>query len=88
MFRKDRQRKHGGGVMITVKVVIPGCPVNLDSNFKMLWVSPLTSYAVIVLGVWYRSPHKDLDFADEVRRTETTIQKKYDQASEVLLGCF
>lgn len=52
----------------------------------MIWVSLPTCFAMTVLGMHYKAPDADLNFADELRRPLTTIHEGYAHDNILLFG--
>ena len=60
MFRKDRMRRRGGGVLLYTKETIPAYEVQLpeeaDCN-EAIWCKLVTGHTTITIGVIYRCPN-------------------------------
>ena len=60
MFRKDRIRRRGGGVLLYTKETIPAYEVQLqeeaDCN-EAIWCKLVTGHTTVTIGVVYRCPN-------------------------------
>ena len=60
MFRKDKMRRRGGGVLLYTKETIPAYEVQLpeeaDCN-EAIWCKLVTGHTTITIGVIYRCPN-------------------------------
>lgn len=88
IYRKDRQHRRGGGVLIAVTKDISTRVINVDSNLEIVWVS-LSSYFVnTLLGVCYRPPDADPGFADDLRSVLAQINASVPHTNIMLFGDF
>ena len=64
LYRKDRNR-HGGGVAIYIRSVIPHNLITMNNDIESLWLE-LTLKHRYAIGCLYRPPSSSKDYHDKI----------------------
>ena len=84
LYRKDRNR-HGGGVAIYIRSVIPHNLITMNNDIESLWLE-LTLKHRYAIGCLYRPPSSSKDYHDKIIHEIELITNKF--TNMVLLGDF
>lgn len=88
IFRHDRKNARGGGVLIATKKELSCSLISTPSQLESLWVMCRAPPEAIILGVCYRPPRTDPDFARELNEILSQITNKHPNAHIHLYGDF
>lgn len=88
IFRHDRDKKRGGGVLLAIKKTLSSFCVNIDSTIEIVWTACITSATKILIGVCYRPPDSDNSFVEELRKSVDSATRQCSPDNIYLLGDF
>lgn len=74
--------------MIAVSKCIPAYPIDVDTVLETLWLRIIVSFTPIIVGVCYRPPHIDYDFATSLADVLDRIHGQYPSSCIMLGGDF
>lgn len=87
-FRHDRKNARGGGVLIATSKKLSCSVINIASQLEILWVMCRAPPETVILGVCYRPPRTDPNFARELNEMLSTLTNKHPTAHILLYGDF
>lgn len=88
IYRRDRDDRRGGGVLLAIKKHITSFLVPMSSSLKILWVCVSFPHSNALYGICYRPPDSSYNFISESHDNITSIRSKYNKADMFLLGDF
>ena len=78
MFRKYRIGRRGGGVLLYIKVTIPGYEIQLkeeaDCN-EAIWCKLVTGHTTVTIGVVYQCPNITKQNNDKIHNAISEVSK-------------
>lgn len=88
LFRKDRSRTRGGGVLIAVNKQLSCSTIKIASDLEIVWLICRSAPHSVLLGVCYRPPKSSPDFSRELNSILNKLSNKYPNARILLFGDF
>lgn len=88
IFRHDRNDACGGGVLIATRKELSCSLINTASKQEIIWVKCLAPPQTVILGVCYRRPRTNPDFAQELNEMLSKLPNKHPTAHILLYGDF
>lgn len=88
VFRKDRKQTRGGGVLIAVNEQLSCSLINIHCKLEILWLVCRAVPETVLLGVCYRPPDNNPDFAQDLNDILNQLTTKYSTAHILLFGDF
>lgn len=87
-YRRDREARQGGGVLVAVKKKPESFALNIPSGLEIVWISAKLSHRRIVLGACYRPPNSSATFVADLHDTMNAVVSRYPTCPILLLGDF
>lgn len=87
VYRCERTKRRGGGVLLAVSKDIPSCPIQISSP-EITWVLLTLGHSKLVLGTCYRSPSSSPTFVNDLHDTISMVSSRFPSCPTLLLGDF
>lgn len=87
-YRRDRETRQGGGVLIAIKKEFESFALHIASCLEIIWVSVKLAHCRMVVGVCYRPPNDSSTFVTELYDAINIVITRYPTSPVFLLGDF
>lgn len=88
IFRKDRDDRRGGGVLIAVRKHIVCFVIDTGAMIEILWVCIAHNTSKMIIGICYRPPDSPDTFITNLHDNIADIRRKFPKADMHLFGDF
>lgn len=88
LYRRDRNDRRGGGVLIAIKNTFSSSIICADENIELTWVCVSDPPRKLIFGICYRPPDSPPNFCNMFRNSLTLVQNKYPDTPIFIFGDF
>lgn len=88
VYRTDRAKGVGGGVLIAVNECLVCFPVAITCDIECVWCCVSVNYKKVVIGCCYRAPSSAVTFSDSMYDCLSQISTRFPDAPILLVGDF
>lgn len=88
LFRRDREERRGGGVLIAVRNTLSSSLIIHDESIELTWIYISSSSYKSVFGICYRAPDSPQSFSNNLRQSLTAVKSRFPDSPIYLFGDF